>query len=130
MKRDAWKRLAAMEARANAAKVDRSPEANLARVIAILIAARLGGWKEDEAVASAYARALALEPRDLLMALQSGDLADLRARHATAVHRLFGEAGVDLNNASAEYLAEAVDKMVAELPGRLRSFLMPIAAEA
>lgn len=51
------------------------------------------------------------------MALQSRDRADLRARHATAVHRLFGESGVDMDNAS---LAEAIDKMVAELPGRLR----------
>ena len=41
------------------------------------------------------------------MALQSRDRADLRARHATAVHRLFGEAGVDLNNALAEHLAES-----------------------
>jgi hypothetical protein len=130
MKRDAWKRLAGMEACAKAAKVDRSPEAILPRVMRILVAARLGGWKEDEAVASAYARALALEPRDLITALQSRDLADLRARHATAVHRLFGEVGVDLNNASAEHLAEAIGKMVAELPDRLGSFLMLTAAEA
>jgi hypothetical protein len=94
MKRDAWKRFAAMEARAKVAKVGRGPEAILALVMPMLVASRLGGWKDDEAVASAYARALALEPRDLLGALQSRDLADLRARHATAVHRLFGEVGV------------------------------------
>jgi hypothetical protein len=69
MKRDAWKRLAAMEARARAAKVGRGPEAILALVMPILVAARLGGWKDVEAVASAYARALALEPRDLLAAI-------------------------------------------------------------
>jgi hypothetical protein len=130
MKRDAWKRLAATEARARAAKVDRDPEASLAHVMRILVAARLGGWKESEALASAYARALALEPRDLITALQSLNLTDLRARHATAVHRLFGEAGVDLNNASAEHLAEAIGEMVADLPSRLRSFLIDHAAGA
>ena|SRR5450631_316827 len=129
MKHDAWKRLVAMEARVRAAKVDRSPEAILASMMRILVAARLGDWKESEAVASAYARALGWESRDLRTALQSRDLADLRARHATAVHRLFGEVGVDMDNASAEHLAEAIDKMVAELPGQLRSFLMLPAAE-
>jgi hypothetical protein len=130
MKRDAWKRLAATEARAKAAKVDRDPEASLAHVMRILVAARLGDWKEGEAVASAYARALGWESRDLRTALQSHDLADLCTRHATAVHRLFDEVGVDVDNTSAEHLAEAIDKMVAELPGRLRSFLMLTAAEA
>jgi hypothetical protein len=62
----------------------------------------IGAVEDDEAVACANARALGWESRDLLMALQSRDRADLRARYATAVHRLFGEAGVDLNNALAE----------------------------
>jgi hypothetical protein len=62
MKRDAWKRLAAMEARARAAKVGRGPEAILALVMPMLVASRLGGWKDDEAVASAYARALRAAP--------------------------------------------------------------------
>jgi hypothetical protein len=90
---------------ARAAKVGRGPEAILALMMPLLVAARLGGWKDDEAVATVYARALALEPRDLLVALQSRDRADLRARHATAVHRLFGEVGVDLNDALPEHLA-------------------------
>ena len=29
-----------------------------------------------------------------------------------------------MDNAFAEHWAEAIDKMIAELPGRLRSFLM------
>jgi hypothetical protein len=107
MKRDAWTRLAAIESRARAVKVGRGPEAILALMMPTLVAARLGGWKDDEAVACAYARALGWESRDLPMALQSRDRADLRARHATAVHRLLGEAGVDLNNALAEHLAES-----------------------
>jgi hypothetical protein len=86
-----------IESRARAAKVGRGPEAILALMMPTLVAARLGGWKDNEAVACAYARALGWESRDLLMALQSRDRADLRTRHATAVHRLFGEAGVDLN---------------------------------
>jgi hypothetical protein len=135
-----------IESRARAAKVGRGPEAILALMMPTLVAARLGGWKDNEAVACAYARALGWESRDLLMALQSRDRADLRTRHATAVHRLFGEAGVDLNNALAElwpnraarpkalnnalpeHLAEAIDKMVTGLPDRLRSFSMPMAA--
>src|SRR5580704_10299307 len=35
----------------------------LALVMPILVASRLGGWKDDEAVASAYARALAYDHR-------------------------------------------------------------------
>jgi hypothetical protein len=46
MKRDAWKRLAAIEARARAAKIGRGPVANLALVMPILVAARLGSWKD------------------------------------------------------------------------------------
>jgi hypothetical protein len=44
-------------------------EAILALMMPTLVATRLGGWKDNEAVACAYA-------------------------HATVVHRLFGEAGV------------------------------------
>ena len=39
------------------------------------------------------------------------------------VRRLFGEVGVDTDNASVEHLAEEADKMIAELPDRLRSML-------
>ena len=65
----------------------------------------------------------------MLLALEGRALADLRARHATAVHRLFGEVGVDIDNASIEYLAATADKMVAKLPGRLRKPLMQMAAK-
>jgi hypothetical protein len=56
---------------ARAAKVGRGPEAILALMMPTLVASRLGGWKDGEAVACAYARALGWKSRDLLVALRA-----------------------------------------------------------
>ena len=123
MKRDAWKRLEAIEARAESGKTDRSPEAAFALVIPTLVAARLGGWREHESVASAYARAMGLETRELAATFSAGDFADLRARHATVVSRLFRDVGIDLRDASADNIVATTDKMIADLPGRLQRLI-------